>query len=75
MFLKLDGDRPDTSAVLVVVTVTLGEDQISRDVEIVLDHLKLIHNRAQSPVILALILLTSLTAHSVLPGAPSSLIP
>ena len=41
MFLKLDGDRPDTSAVLVVVTVTLGEDQISRDVEIVLDHLKL----------------------------------
>ena len=40
MFLKLDGDRPDTSAVLVVVTVTLGEDQISRDVEIVLDHLK-----------------------------------
>ena len=74
MFLKLDGDRPDTSAVLVVVTVTLGEDQISRDVEIVLDHLKLIHNRAQSPLILALIL-TSLTAHSVLPGAPSSLIP
>ena len=74
MFFKLDGDRPDTSAVLVVVTVTLSEDQISRDVEIVLDHLKLIHNRAQSHVILALIL-TSLTAHSVLPGAPSSLIP
>ena len=41
MFLKLDSDRSDTSAVRVVVTVTLGEDQISGDVQVVLDHLKL----------------------------------
>ena len=41
MFLKLYGDRPDTSAVLVVVPETLGEDQISRDVEMVLDDLNL----------------------------------
>ena len=39
MFLKLDGDGADPPTVRVVVTETLGEDQISRDVEMVLDHL------------------------------------
>ena len=42
MFLKLDGDRADTSAVLIVLTETLGEDQVSGDVQVVLDHLKLL---------------------------------
>ena len=40
MFLKLNSDRSDPSTVRVVVTVTLGEDQISGDVQVVLDHLR-----------------------------------
>ena len=37
MLLKLDSDGSDPPAVLVVVTGTLGEHQISGDVEVVLD--------------------------------------
>ena len=73
MLLKLDGDRADPSAVLVVVTETLGEHQVSRDVEMVLDDLKLTIQPSVHPPHTSS--LTSLTAHSVLPGADSSLIP
>ena len=73
MLLKLDSDGSDPPGVLVVVTGTLGEHQISGDVEVVLDHLELtLESRAQPPYSGTD---TSLTAHSVLPGAPSSLIP
>ena len=73
MFLKLYGDRANTSAVLVVVTETLGEHQVSRDMEMVLDDLNLTLESTAQPHLTSS--LTSLTAHSVLPGADSSLIP